>query len=327
MINIEVEQMNELHIYPIMVPTDTGRLQSINFYLVKSKDKVILIDAGVNNQQCWDALNAMLKKHALTIYDINAVLLTHNHSDHTGLVNPILALNNVPIYSHKDAIIRLKRDKIFLEKRVLFYENLYKKMGCGSEANQQIERMKHAIDKNAHQKVSSEIIPLQEGDTLFGFKIYEIPGHAPDHIAFWHEDSKSMFVGDHILKNSPTNALVECDQFGHRLPTLIQYEQSLQKLNTFEIAIAYPGHGEVIEHTHSLINGKLERIKKKGERIKQLLTESKRASQIAHEMYGKRYDTLIALVMSEIIGHLDRLESLNEVTSEKINGIYYFSAI
>lgn len=322
----EVDLMTTLQTYTIFVPTNTGRLESINFYLVIIENKVILIDAGEDNEKCWDALLKQLKELQLTVEDIDAILLTHNHSDHTGLVNRIRKIHNIPVYAHKDAIIRLKRERTFLETRIKFYENLFKEMGCGIEADKQIQRLERAIDKNAHQAINGDIIPIEEDDSLYGFDIYEVPGHAPDHVIFRHDESKIMFVGDHILKNSPTNALVECDPLGNRLPTLIMYEQSLKKLQNFSVEKIYPGHGEVIENSHSLVKRKLERIEKKGQRIKQKLTEHKTASQIAKEMYGERYDKLFPLIMSEVIGHLDRLLNLNEITVNKQEGIYYFSS-
>jgi len=315
-----------IQINPIIVPKNTGQLKSINFYLVIIEEKVILIDAGEDNQQCWDALFKKLKEIRLNIHDIDAILLTHNHSDHTGLVNAIRKIHDVPVYAHKDAIIRLKRERTFLETRVKFYENLFKEMGCGEEADKQVQRLKSAIDENAHHTIKGEIISFEEGDSLYGFDIYEVPGHAPDHVMFWHNKSNSMFVGDHILKNSPTNALVECDQLGNMLPTLMIYEQSLKKLQSFDVEKSYPGHGELIKNTYTEVEGKLDRIEKKGERIKQKLTEPKTAAQIAKEMYGVRYDTLFPLIMSEIVGHLDRLQNLNEITVEKDEGIFYFSS-
>src|SRR6185369_5789225 len=43
----------------------------------------------------------------------------------------------------------------------------------------------HRIDEGA-------IIPTGEGD----LNVFHTPGHSPDHIALWHADSKTLFVGD-----------------------------------------------------------------------------------------------------------------------------------
>src|SRR5699024_887597 len=101
----------------------------------------------------------------------------------------IRSLHSLPVYAHKDAVIRLKRENAFLERRLHFFEQLYMEMGCEDESLATLERMKQAIDKNQQQKINGEIRALVEGDTIFGFQIMEVPGHSPDHIVLFHEAS------------------------------------------------------------------------------------------------------------------------------------------
>lgn len=310
--------------YPIIVPTQLGNLQTLNYYLVHQGEDLILIDAGAENDACWDALIDTLHANDYTLQDITAIILTHNHADHIGIVNRIRKEIDVPLYAHEDAIIRLKRDTDFLEKRIAFFTELYQEMGCLTEAEPLIERMVQSIHKNAHQKINGPIIPLKEGDTIFGFDVIYVPGHAPDHIFLWHKESKTAYVGDLILSHSPSNALVELDKTGGRTKSLVLYEQSLQKLRTYEPAIAYSGHGEIIHDPIELIDQKLNRIETKADRILALLYEEKTAAEIAKEMYKDRYEPLLPLVMSEVIGHLDRLYALQKVTQTRKNGIIYY---
>lgn len=311
-------------VYPVIVPTTLGNLQTINFYLVEAEGKLILIDAGVDNDACWDNFCEVLRENDFTLHDLDAIILTHNHSDHIGLVNRIRQICDIPVYAHEDAIIRLKRDRNFLEKRAQFFEKLYGEMGCGSDADELLERLKTSIDRNAHQKINGEIQSLVGGDYICGFNVIEVPGHAPDQITLWHEESGMMFVGDHLIKHSPSNALVELGKDGKRIRSLILYEKSLKKLLDFKVKTAYSGHGELIGEPYKLIHQKLERIKQKGNRIEKLLTEEKTAAEIAKELYGNRYEPLLPLVMSEIIGHLDRLESLGKIVKEIRRNVYYF---
>lgn len=126
------------------------------------------------------------------------------------------------------------------------------------------------------------------------------------------------------MSHSPSNALVELDKTGGRTKSLVLYEQSLQKLRAYEPAIAYSGHGEIIHDPIGLIDQKLKRIETKAERIISLLYEEKTAAEIAKEMYKERYEPLLPLVMSEVIGHLDRLYTLQKVTQIRKNGLIYY---
>lgn len=311
-------------IYPIIVPASILSLQTYNFYLVENEGTLFLIDAGEDSDACWQGLLHVLQQHDLTLQNIDAIVLTHNHSDHIGLVNRILKQHDVPLYVHPNAVIRLKRDRVFLEKRALFYEGLYKEMGCGTEADALLERLKTSIDRNASKSILGDMHTVREGDVLFGFTVTEVPGHAPDHIALFHEESGIMFVGDHIIQHSPSNALVEIGEDGKRTPSLLMYEQSLKKLFTFPLTTAYSGHGETIIDPHELVQMKLKRIENKSKRMLSLLHEPRTAAAIAKEMYTDRYEKLLPLVMSEVVGHLDRLHALGEVTTFYQDGILFF---
>lgn len=311
-------------IHPISVPA-TSSLRTYNFYLVENDNSLFLIDAGVNTEECWDAFGDVLQQNGFEIDDIDAIILTHNHSDHIGLVNRIRTVKNMPLYAHKDAVIRLKRDPQFMMQRAQFFECHYKEMGCGSEVNDLLERLKQSIERNKSQKIEGDIKTLVAGEEIFGFRVIEVPGHAPDHIALFHEESGILFVGDHIIEHSPSNALVELSKEGKRTASLIVYEQSLKKLLNMSVKVAYSGHGEVIHHPHKLTQKKLAIINKKATKIKNIVNKPKTAAEVAKQMYQTRYEPLLPLVMSEVVGHLDRLVHLGELTIEKHDGVFFYS--
>lgn len=54
----------------------------VNFYLVADGGKLTLIDAGAPGD--WDVFARAVGSLGLTLDDLDTVLLTHAHSDHTG---------------------------------------------------------------------------------------------------------------------------------------------------------------------------------------------------------------------------------------------------
>lgn len=319
-----IKGTEKLTVHPIIVPTETGNLQTLNFYLLQIGKDTILVDAGMDDEDNWAAFCQVLQAENMTLKDIDAIILTHNHADHIGIVNRIRKEHEIPVYAHEKALIRLKRNREFLEKRIAFFTNLYEEMGCGKEATPLIERMKTSIERNKHQKIEGEIIPLQEGDTLYDLQVVETPGHAPDHIFLWHEGTGSAFVGDLIIEHSPSNALVELGEDGKRTPSLITYEDSLKKLRSYHLTTAYSGHGKVITEPNALIDKKLARIADKADRVLASLREKKTAAMIAKELYDKRYEALLPLVMSEVIGHLDRLVHMGKAKITQDDGLIYY---
>lgn len=50
-----------IKVYPVVVPISLGNLQTVNFYIVRNDNQILLIDAGNDDDACWQQLNERLK--------------------------------------------------------------------------------------------------------------------------------------------------------------------------------------------------------------------------------------------------------------------------
>lgn len=313
-------------VFPVVVPVSSS-LRSVNFYLIKSEQSLILIDAGFNNEHCWDALQETLAQNDLSITDLTHIFLTHHHIDHVGLVNPIVELHPIPVYTHRASFPRLKRDEQFMQMRIEFFANLYEEMGCGEAGKKQIEHLVQALHKNKSNRINCDLFEIKNG-SLLHFDLIEVPGHAPDQVAFYDQSEQQLFAGDLLIEHISSNALVEPDRFGKRMKTLIEHEQSLRDCLSLSIEAVYSGHGNVIQHPKELIIKRLNGIKTKAERFLSLIKEGKTtACEVAQAYYKDIYTKQFSLVMSEVIGHLDYLEAQGNVEKRYVNGILHYAAI
>lgn len=311
-------------VIPIIVP-DKSSLRSVNFFLVKQQQSLSLIDAGWNNKQCWNALNDELNNHGFCLRDLTEIILTHHHIDHIGLVNRITAEHPVPVYAHPDSILRLKRDRDFLEMRVEFYSQLYKEMGCGELGEHQVSYLQNAISSNQENAIQPEVSKIVD-DPFMNFNIVEVPGHAPDQLAFYNEREKWVFAGDLLISHISSNALVEPDSLGRRIPSLTQHVASLKKCLALNVNVLFPGHGDVIEKPNTLIKNRLKRVENKAARLTELINAGvSTGSDIALSYYKNTYYEQFSLVMSEIIGHLDYLEVQGKIKKELVDGVWHYS--
>lgn len=288
------------------------------------ENSLVLVDAGLDNDDCWTALQNTLCENGFTVQDITEIVLTHNHGDHVGLVNRITAMHPIPVYAHGDAVPRLKRDHDFFRMRVAFFADIYKQMGCGEAGNKQVEYLKQAMLKGSKSAIHPDISPI--GNNHLGFKVIHVPGHAEDQVALYHESDQILIAGDLLIQHISSNALIEPDITGKRLPTLIQHKHSLEKIYALSVDLVFPGHGILINEPKALIKNRLAGIERKAERLKILIQGGiTTGDELAKTYYKKLYSTQFSLVMSEVIGHLDYLEDVGQVKKEMLNGVWHYS--
>jgi glyoxylase-like metal-dependent hydrolase (beta-lactamase superfamily II) len=74
--------------------------QFVNFFLVEEAGRVLVVDCGMPGN--WDLLLAGLGRIGRTLRDVEAVLLTHAHSDHVGLAERLRREVPAPVRIHVD---------------------------------------------------------------------------------------------------------------------------------------------------------------------------------------------------------------------------------
>lgn len=71
-----------------------------NMYLIKSEASTILIDIGVSYKSLTSSLDAL----GMSINDVDALLITHEHIDHTQGFTTFVNKTNIPIYLTKKTL-------------------------------------------------------------------------------------------------------------------------------------------------------------------------------------------------------------------------------
>jgi glyoxylase-like metal-dependent hydrolase (beta-lactamase superfamily II) len=70
-----------------------------NFYLIEESGKLVLVDAGAPRD--WDVLARVVRKLGRGLDDLDAVLLTHAHSDHVGFAERARATTGARVWVHE----------------------------------------------------------------------------------------------------------------------------------------------------------------------------------------------------------------------------------
>ena len=71
-----------------------------NSYYIQGNNTAILIDAGRNLKQIELAMSA----NGLSLSDVGAVFVTHEHSDHINALNVMLKRYEIPLYASRGTL-------------------------------------------------------------------------------------------------------------------------------------------------------------------------------------------------------------------------------
>ena len=90
-----------------------------NSFLIQSNHANILIDAGVSCKKIETALNSL----DISPNDIHAILVTHEHIDHTKGLGILSSKYNIPIYANEKTWEHINCSKILNKNKKFFINN------------------------------------------------------------------------------------------------------------------------------------------------------------------------------------------------------------
>lgn len=289
-------------------------------------ETITLIDTGNTGMKYFQQLKAQLKKHGLHSKNIEQIILTHIHADHSGGVAHLQEEADIPVYVHEKAFSFVYGGIEEFAREEVFFADFFKK--CGAESIlKDLKRTYQAVNwRDVHFLKDGDTLPI--GGDLF--EVVYVPGHSQTDIVLWNSETGEAFIGDHLLKLFSVNAFIEPPSHREmpRPKPLLQYRNSLERLKKLPLKTLYPGHGEAYSSHELLIDKRLAAQEKRCSQIRNIIwNEEKTVFEISREMYPRLTGSAIFLGLSQIQGHLDLLESRNQVCFESIGGVLKYQAL
>lgn len=197
-----------------------------NVYLLRDGAGLTMFDAGGRY------MTAQVRAAAARLGGIDRIVLSHGHPDHRGTAPAF----DIPALCHPDEVADAE--------------------GTGGWRYWQLDKLP-AIHRIAHARVLHPRFwdggPVRitetvvEGDTVAGFEVIHLPGHAPGLIGLWRAEDRLALVSD---------AFYTLDLWGRAQEPALPFEAynldtemaraSLRKLAALEPAAAWPGHAEPV---------------------------------------------------------------------------------
>ncbi|MBI4303157.1 MAG: MBL fold metallo-hydrolase [Chloroflexi bacterium] len=307
------------NLYKNTVPLPNNPLQALNSYIIKGRNRNLMIDTGMNREECWAAQTAALKE--LNI-DLNKTdfFITHLHADHLGLVGRLFTDTSAIYFNKPDALAAIS-DTAWRRNGPFAIKNGFPEEEC-----------KTALNNHPGRKYSTKgympYTTVVDGDIVnigdYSFRCVQTPGHTRGHMCLYESSKKLLLSGDHILIDITPNISLWSDDEN----PLEEYLCSLDKTSKLDVELVLPGHRssfkncreriDQLKHHHEVRANEVLRILEKGD-----LTAFQIASLMTWDMSYKYWEEFPPhqkwFAFGEAVSHLKYLMEKQKV-EKRANG-------
>lgn len=305
-------------------------LKAINVYVIKDRDKILVLDTGYNMRESRESMLSHLWEVGVDIRDTE-LFLTHLHSDHTGL-SAMFADAGCKVYASKkdgNSINRMASgvywglmDDLLLKFGVEEGEiNLTDNPGYAY-------RLDHEID--------FEI--LEPGDIIktgdYEFEVIDMSGHTPGHIGLYEKNHKILFCGDTILNTITPNITFWGDEYGDILGT---YMNTIMTLKNLDVEYCLSTHRDMVVDMNARIDELIEHHAHRLQEILDVMEDGEElrindiAPRIKWRIRAKRWSDFPAaqkfFACGETMSHMEHLCATKNVEKFEKDGTRYYKKI
>ncbi|MBD8035056.1 MULTISPECIES: MBL fold metallo-hydrolase [Solibacillus] len=218
-------------------------------------------------------------KTFFSMMDVDQVMLTHYHEDHTGGAHFLQTEYNLPIFMNDTRIAE-----------------------CASKANYPLYRKLFWGTRKPF-----EALPLENhfSSRTGRWKVIPTPGHTNDHLAFLNEETGQLFTGDLFV--TPKTKVVLREE---NVPQIIS---SLELAISHDFQEMYCNHAGYIKNGKEALLQKLDFLKELSGKIEQMADAGMTSPEITNQLFDKKYP-----VTKLSLGEWDAAHIVTSVLKNKI---------
>jgi glyoxylase-like metal-dependent hydrolase (beta-lactamase superfamily II) len=318
--------------YRIEVPLPNSPLKALNSYLIKGQERFLIIDTGMNREECFGPMHSSLEKLGVDIRNAD-FFITHLHADHLGLVERLATETSKVYFSEVEASvvtsIRERKEKRFNELFQFYLSNAFPE----EELRKAVENhpgFRYSPTRQINFTVLKEESTLKVGD--YAFRCIQTPGHSPGHMCLYEPEKKILVSGDHILSDITPNIT----RWPERENALKAYLTSLEKVYPLDVDLVLPGHRSIFkDHRKRIAELQDHHRRRLAEILDALRDGNKTAWDVApHVTWDIRFKSWGMFppvqkwfAMGEVIAHLHYLEAEGKIRRQEDHGKVSFAVV
>lgn len=240
-------------IWSLPVPLPGNPLRYVVPYALEVPGGLVLIDAGWDADEPWDALVDGLTAMGATPHDVRGVLVTHAHPDHYGLAPRLREISGAWVALHPADRHMLAADRAQAQQTFAEGVRWLVRMGASPE---EVESWMQVEDLAIRMMLAGlpdrDLIHGEAVPDVPGFDLTAIhtPGHTDGHVCFLDRDREVLFSGDHVLSKISPNVSTMTSLLSNPLGA---YLESLRATGDLGIDLALAAHVEPIAKLHERV--------------------------------------------------------------------------
>ena len=318
------------NLFRIEAPLPNNPLRAINAYVVLSDERNLVVDTGMNQPECREALEKGLAALAVdrTRTDF---FITHFHADHLGLTSAF-ATDTSRVYFNEPEARWTRRFKA----ADFIAGMLRRARTCGFPD----DRLAHSLQSHPGIKYGPlqypEFTVLRDGDVLtvgdYRFRCIETPGHSPGHLCLYEPDQRLLFSGDHVLGDITPNISGMLDD----TDMLALYMASLDKIYDLDVTMTLPGHRRAIRDLQRRIRELKAHHREREQEVAGILktgpvTAYETAARMTWDIAADSWEQFPIMqqwfAVGEAMAHLIHLQQKGEAQKTTVEGAVVYTAV
>lgn len=298
-------------LFRLEIPVPRNPLKVVNDYLIRTQERNLLIDTGMNLKECMAAMDRIVEEIGLDM-ERTDVFVTHMHADHAGMIKHVIRPGSILYCSEPDAI-SLSQPYVWQTRFDYAKLNGFPTWDEAAFQNPDFNYFDIPLERFTFVR-DGDLISLQGWNLQCIFT----PGHSKGHMCLYDVDRKWLFSGDHVLDGITPNIGLFLDDWN----PLEDYLHSLNRLAPLEVSLTLPGHRKAITNLKKRVDElKLHHERRCNEIIESLANGPLNVFQIAgliswdltYKKWEEFPNTQKWFAFGEVLAHLRYLEGCGKV--------------
>jgi glyoxylase-like metal-dependent hydrolase (beta-lactamase superfamily II) len=258
-----------------------GLPHGVNVHLVRGDGPTTLVDSGMPLPGAMDALEAGLAQAGSALQELELVLLTHHHLDHTGLAAEIVGRTDATIAAIRPVADAVQDPHALLVGEVEWGEAHIARHGA-PDALLDMARLGEPLVRGLPTAATDRV--LAEGDVVragdLDLTVRVRPGHSPSDTLFVEHEPlvpgrPLAFVGDHVFRSAPLTPVLG-SMLGAGGRPAAAYLAALEETAAIPGLLALTGHGPALEDVPALYADRRGALDRRTGRVRDALGDEPR---------------------------------------------------